>query len=288
MEKIKDGWFIETGTLWPGQGLALQVEEVLFHGKSDFQDVLFFKSKTYGTVFVLDGAVQVTERDQFSYAEMISHLPLFAHPNPKKVLVIGAGDGAVLSEVIKHKSVELAEICEIDKMCIDKSKIYYPQWAHVWTHPKVKINIEDGFVFLKNHENEYDVIIVDSSDPIGPAQSLFEKPFYELMHKALKEGGVICTQSENQWLHLEMIKNLHKLSKEVYKSVKYAFTTIPTYPSGQIGFMICSKAENELNKPKRTVAQALHEDQIHSLRYYNEQIHSAAFVLPTFAAKELN
>jgi spermidine synthase len=112
--------------------MGIQVEEQIFHGKSDYQDVMFFKSKNYGTVFVLDGSIQVTERDQFSYAEMIAHLPIFAHPNPKKVLVIGGGDGAVLAEVVKHKSVEVAEICEIDKMCIEKSTIYYPQWAHIW------------------------------------------------------------------------------------------------------------------------------------------------------------
>ena len=118
--------------------MGIEVEEKLFEGKSEYQDVLFFKSKNHGTVFVLDGNIQVTERDQFSYAEMIAHLPLFAHPNPKKVLVIGGGDGAALSEVVKHKSVEAAEICEIDKMCIEKSTIYFPQWAGVWTHPKVK------------------------------------------------------------------------------------------------------------------------------------------------------
>jgi len=288
MEKIKDGWFYETGTLWPGQAMGFQVEETIFHGKSDYQDVLFFKSKSYGTVFALDGSIQVTERDQFSYAEMIAHLPIFAHPNPKKVLVIGGGDGAVLSEIVKHKSVEVAEICEIDKMCIEKSTIYYPQWAHIWTHPKVKVNVADGFVFLKEHENEYDVIIVDSSDPIGPAQSLFENPFYELMYRALREGGIISTQSECIWLHLDLISNLYNLSKKIYKSVDYAYTTIPSYPSGQIGFMICSKSENQLNQPKRTVEESIQEDQVDTLRYYNENIHRAAFVLPTFAAKALS
>jgi len=288
MEKIKDGWFSETGILWPGQAMNIQVDEVLFHGKSDYQDILFFKSKTYGTVFVLDGSIQVTERDQHAYAEMIAHLPIFAHPNPKKVLVIGGGDGAVLSEVVKHKSVEVAEICEIDRMCIEKSKIYYPQWANIWTHPKVKVNVADGFVFLKEHENEYDVIIVDSSDPIGPAQSLFENPFYELMYRALREGGVISTQSECVWLHLDLISNLYNLSKKIYKSVDYAYTTIPTYPSGQIGFMLCSKGENKLSKAKRTVEEAIVEDQVDTLRYYNVDIHGASFVLPTFALKALN
>eukprot|EP01091_Cochliopodium_minus_P021135 TRINITY_DN954_c0_g1_i1.p1 TRINITY_DN954_c0_g1~~TRINITY_DN954_c0_g1_i1.p1 ORF type:complete len:300 (+),score=95.39 TRINITY_DN954_c0_g1_i1:255-1154(+) len=287
LEKIKDGWFYETGTLWPGQAMGIEVDEVLFHGKSDYQDILFFKSKTYGTVFVLDGSIQVSERDQHAYAEMIAHLPIFAHPNPKKVLVIGGGDGAVLSEVVKHKSVEVAEICEIDKMCIEKSKIYYPQWANIWTHPKVKVNIADGFKFLAEHENEYDVIIVDSSDPIGPAQSLFENPFYELMFKSLREGGVISTQSECVWLHLDMIANLYKMSKEIYKSVDYAYTTIPTYPSGQIGFMLCSKGDNVLKKAKRTVKESITEDKIDSILYYNEDIHTASFILPTFALKKL-
>jgi len=141
--------------------------------------------------------------------------------------------------------------------------------------------------FLKEHENEYDVIIVDSSDPIGPAKSLFENPFYELMYRSLREGGVISTQSECVWLHLELISNLYKLSKEIYKSVDYAYTTIPTYPSGQIGFMLCSKGDNKLNKAKRSLVDAIHEDKRDSLLYYNEDIHTASFVLPTFALKKL-
>ena len=256
-------WFIESDEFYlgekaefPREGMCIQIEKILFHEKSEFQDILFFKSKSYGMVFVLDGAIQVTERDQFAYAEMISHIPLFAHSNPKKALVIGGGDGAVLCEIIKHKSIEVVEICEIDKMCIEKSKIFFPQWSYIWEHPKVKVNIADGAIFLQNHVDEYDVIIVDSSDPIGPAKSLFERPFYELMYKALKNDGIICTQSESIWIHLEIIKNLYDLSSKIYKTVNYAYTTIPSYSSGQLGFIVCCKETNQLTKPKRTVEEA--------------------------------
>lgn len=226
--------------------MSLKVEEVLDHHRSLFQDVLVFKSSNHGTVLVLDGVIQVTERDEFSYQEMIAHLPLYAHPNPKKVLVIGGGDGGVLREVARHPSVEEIVICEIDKDVIDVSKKYLPTLAKGYDDPRVKVHVMDGAKFMDENKDAFDVIITDSSDPVGPASVLFETPFYNAMHGSLREGGIVCTQGECMWLHLNLIKPLVKSIKQRFTSVEYAYTTIPTYPSGQIGFIIATKGENVL------------------------------------------
>ncbi|UNI15797.1 Spermidine synthase [Purpureocillium takamizusanense] len=191
---IKDGWFREISDMWPGQAMTLKVDKVLHHEKSKYQDVLVFKSTDYGTVLVLDNVIQCTERDEFSYQEMIAHLALNSHPNPKKVLVIGGGDGGVLREVVKHDCVEEATLCDIDEAVIRLSKQYLPNMAEGLTHPKSTVHIGDGFKFLDDYKNSFDVIITDSSDPEGPAESLFKKPYFQLLHDALREGGVISTQ----------------------------------------------------------------------------------------------
>ncbi|KAI9803061.1 MAG: putrescine aminopropyltransferase [Piccolia ochrophora] len=279
---IQDGWFREISDMWPGQAMTLKVNQILHHEKSKYQDVLVFESSDYGTVLVLDNVIQCTERDEFAYQEMITHLAMNSHPNPKKVLVIGGGDGGVLREVVKHDTVEEAILCDIDEAVIRVSKKYLPGMAVGFQHPAVKTHIGDGFQFLADKKNEFDVIITDSSDPEGPAETLFEKPYFELLHGALRDGGVITTQgSENQWLHLSLITALNKTCRSVFPTVNYAYTTIPTYPSGQIGFMVCSKdGERDVTKPVRSWGD---EEEERLCRYYNRRVHEAAFVLPTFA-----
>lgn len=191
---IQDGWFREISPMWPGQAMTLKVNQIVHHEKSKYQDVLIFESSDYGMVLVLDNVIQCTERDEFSYQEMIAHLGMFVHPNPKKVLVIGGGDGGVLREVVKHESVEEAVLCDIDEAVIRLSKKYLPGMSVGFQHPNVKVHIGDGFKFLEDYKDTFDVIITDSSDPEGPAESLFQKPYFELLHGALREGGVITTQ----------------------------------------------------------------------------------------------
>ncbi|KAJ5082411.1 spermidine synthase [Penicillium argentinense] len=284
---IQDGWFSEKSSMWPGQAMSLKVNQVLHHETSKYQDVLVFESSDYGTVLVLDNVIQCTERDEFSYQEMITHLAMNSHPNPKKVLVIGGGDGGVLREVVKHESVEEAILCDIDEAVIRLSKKYLPGMSIGFQHPNATTHVGDGFEFLKSHKNEFDVIITDSSDPEGPAESLFQKPYFELLNDALRDGGVITTQgSENQWLHLSLIADLKKSCKEVFPVAEYAYTTIPTYPSGQIGFMVCCKdANRNVKEPVRSWSR---EEEERLCRYYNQDIHRASFVLPNFARKALS
>ncbi|CAO1621531.1 unnamed protein product [Parajaminaea phylloscopi] len=278
---VRDGWFTEVNPQWPGQGMALQVSRILHHERSKFQDVLVFQSTTYGNVLVLDGAIQATERDEFSYQEMIAHLPLASHPDPKRVLVIGGGDGGVLREVVKHPSVEEVILCDIDEAVPRVSAKYLPKMASGLTHPKTKVIIGDGFAFLKQAENKaaFDVIITDSSDPIGPAEALFQPPFFKLLKEALKPGGHISTQGESIWCHLEFIQQIRKSVNELFPVAEYAFTTIPTYPSGQIGFIVASlDANDNLRKPLREVPDC---------RYWSPQVHTSAFSLPEFARRAI-
>ncbi|KAK4402812.1 Spermidine synthase [Sesamum angolense] len=287
------GWFSEISPMWPGEAHSLKVEKILFQGKSDYQNVIVFQSSTYGKVLVLDGVIQLTERDECAYQEMITHLPLCSISNPKKVLVIGGGDGGVLREVARHASVEKIDICEIDKMVVDVAKEYFPSVAVGFEDPRVTLHIGDGVAFLKAvPEGTYDAVIVDSSDPIGPAQELFEKPFFQSVAKALRPGGVVCTQAESIWLHMHIIEDIVANCRQIFKgSVNYAWTTVPTYPSGVIGFMLCSTEGPpvDFKKPINPIdADDSHVKTKGPLKFYNSEIHSAAFCLPSFARKVID
>lgn len=281
---LENGWFREESDLWGGQSLSLRVEEVLYVGKTMFQDVLVFKSTDYGNVLVLDGVIQATERDEFAYQEMICHLPLMSHPNPKRVLVVGGGDGGCLREVVKHTGVQSIEMVEIDQTVVDLAKKYLPNMACAFDNPRVTLHIADGFEFLANNKSKYDVIISDTSDPEGPAEKLFEESYFQLLSDALAPGGIVAMQaSENVWLKLDVLKGLQERCRKVFPTVNYAAVCVPTYTSGQLGLMICAKdATTDLQAPaqQRQVPE--------EVRYYNEAIHRASFVLPTFAKKYIN
>mmetsp|Transcript_26213 Transcript_26213/g.36938 ORF Transcript_26213/g.36938 Transcript_26213/m.36938 type:complete len:299 (-) Transcript_26213:31-927(-) len=283
MDLIVDGWFHERGVLWPGQAMSLQVKNVLYHGRSDYQDVLVFESTNHGNVLVLDGVIQVTEKDEFAYQEMIAHIPLYAHPNPKKVLVIGGGDGGVLREIARHPDVEEIVICELDKDVIEYSKKYLPSLACGYDDPRVTVHVMDGAKFMDANQDSFDVIITDSSDPVGPASVLFETPFYKAMHGCLRDGGIVCTQGECMWLHVDLIRPLVNSISTIYTDVGYAYTTIPTYPSGQIGFILAAKGRGACSKPSRTPSADVQK----ALRYYTPELHEASFVLPAFAKRAI-
>lgn len=279
-------WFAELSEMWPGQAFTIRVNKVLYHEKSKYQDVLVFESAEYGNVLVLDGVIQCTDRDEFAYQEMITHLPICCRETrAKRVLVIGGGDGGVLREITRHDAIDIIEICELDEMVPQVSKDFFPKMAAGFDDPRVQCHFQDGFEFLESVQpGTYDAIIVDSSDPVGPAASLFQKPFFDLVHRALSDTGVVCTQAESIWLHMDIIQELHALCSEVFGpkgAVSYAYCTIPTYPSGQIGFMLSSKTKVAFDEPKQDPPQP------DRLRYYSSDIHRASFVLPQFAKKAM-
>ncbi|KAE8710681.1 Spermidine synthase 1 [Hibiscus syriacus] len=215
-----------------GQAHFLKVEKVLFEGKSKYQRIMVFQSSGYGKVFVLDGALQLTEKDEFSYQEMMTHLPLCSIPAPNKVLLIGGGDGGILREISRHNSVDQMDICEIDTMLIDVYKEFFPDIAVGYDDPRVTLHVQDGTAFLKSVPNAtYDAIIVDAFDPIRPEHELFGSPFFKLTAKALRPGGVMCIQAESLWYQPLNIDKLVSSFRHIFLgSISYAWTAVPTYP----------------------------------------------------------
>ncbi|CAN1751219.1 Spermine synthase [Linum perenne] len=251
------------------------------------------QSTSYGKVLVLDGIVQLTEKDECAYQEMIAHLPLCSIPSPKAVLVVGGGDGGVLREISRHSSVETIDICEIDRMVIDVSKKFFPELAVGFEDPRVHLHVGDAVEFLQQApRGKYDAIIVDSSDPVGPAQELVEKPFFETIATALRPGGVLCNMAESMWLHTHLIEDMISICRDTFKgSVHYAWASVPTYPSGVIGFVLCSTKGpavdflNPVNPIEELEGAGKHKRE---LRFYNSEMHRAAFALPNFLKREVS
>lgn len=291
-----DGWFTETATMWPGQKFSLALEDsssmtnsVLFHEQSEYQEILVFQSAQYGKVFAIDGILQLTERDAFTFHEMMSHLPLFSHWNPERVLIVGGGDGIVLQEVCRHKEVKKVTLVEIDPLVIHASKeclqLVPPE---LYEDPRVEIIHADAAEYLQDpaNHNRFDVILADTLDPLGPAESLFEPEFYEDMHAALRPNGIVCTQGENMWIHFDLIRDLVACCKDIFGHAEYATTSVPSYPCGQIGFIVARKGQDNrsCNRPVRRPTPSFQSQ----LKWYSPQMHRAAFVLPHYIHQELN
>jgi len=236
---------------------------------------------------LLDNIIQLTEKDECAYQEMIAHLPLFSHPNPKDVLIVGGGDGGVVREVCKHPEVKRIVCCELDQMVVDVCKKFFPSLSCSWGDKRVKLLCGDATKYLESVKDEFDVIICDSSDPIAnsPAQALFESAFYRSMNTALHQGGRIATQAESIWCDLDLIKGLFQKTYSIFSSVEYATTQIPTYTCGQIGFLLCCKTDSKTpdtcKKPIRKVPRDM------ELKYYHEGLHEASFALPLFVIRAI-
>ncbi|CRH00161.1 spermidine synthase, putative [Plasmodium relictum] len=276
-------WFSEYSLMWPGQAFSLEIKKIIYQTKSKFQNVLVFESKTFGNVLVLDGVIQLTEKDEFSYHEMMTHIPMTVHESAKNILVVGGGDGGIIRELCKYECVENIDICEIDEKVIEVSKKYFKNISCGFSDKRVHIFIEDASIFLDDITNTYDVIIIDSSDPIGPAETLFNQKFYEKVYNALKPNGVCIAQCESIWIHVGTIKRMISFTKKIFKKVEYANISIPTYPCGCIGLLCCSKTDNGLSKPIKKLDSKEFED----LKYYSYENHIASFKLPTFVLKEI-
>ncbi|EMS48760.1 Spermine synthase [Triticum urartu] len=204
------------------------------------------QSSTYGNVLVLDGIVQLTDKDECAYQEMVTHLALCSIPSPKNVLVVGGGDGGVLREIAKHDSVESIDICEIDQLVIDVCKDFFPRLYVGYKDPRVKLHVGDAVEFLRNSpEGKYDAIIVDSSDPIGPAQELVEKPFFQTIARALKPGGVLSNLAESMWLHTHLIQDMLSICREIHKA---AFI-LPTFVKRELEAYNSSTEKERPEKP---------------------------------------
>ena len=264
-------------------GLRIKVEKVLYSGKSDFQTVDVVETKGHGKMLLNDGLIMVTERDEFAYHDMITHVPLFVHPCPKNVLVIGGGDGGTAREVIRHNSVEKCTMVEIDAMVVDACRQHIPQTAGALTSKKIDLIIGDGVKFVKETQQKFDVIIVDSTDPIGPAQPLFGEEFYQDVHNCLSDDGIVVSQGESSWYAMDIQKSLLSVLNNVFEnSFLYSFSNL-TYPGGLWSFTFATKKYHPIHDfhPERVTSANLDFD------YYNEALHTAAFALPTFVKRGL-
>ena len=231
---------------------------------------------------VLDGIIQLTNFDEFAYHEMMAHLPMFAHENPRRALVIGGGDGGVLRELGRHPELESIDICEIDAEVIEVAREFLPELACGFDDPRVRIHIADGSEFVRDYPGYYDVIVVDSTDPGGPGTPLFGEAFYRDMKRALRPGGVIATQAESPYLLPDIVARLHGVCRRIFRSAGYASILVPTYPTGTIGACVASDRES-VSEPARPVPPEMAE----KLRYYTEDVHRAAFANPAFVKKLL-
>jgi spermidine synthase len=268
-------WFEEQLEVKEGRALKIKVKKLLESHRSQFQKIDIYDTVPYGKMLVHDDVIMLTEFDEAHYHEMIVHVALNVYPDPQRVLVIGGGDGGALREVLKHKEVRTAHLCEIDGEVIRLCKKHFPNLSCSFQDSRVEVFCEDGAEFVKKRENDYNIIIVDSSDPIGPAEVLFQENFYRNMSNALTDDGIVVTQSESFLYHKSIIRNVASFCRKIFPRYYYYYTLVPTYPSGLIGFSFCSKRYDPIADFKPEEVDALHD-----LKYYNKDIHKAAFVLP--------
>ncbi len=271
-------WFQDSIEFVPGCTLNVKIRDFLCRTRSRFQEIWVAETEGLGRILVIDGITMLTEFDEFAYHEMISHVPLLVHPRPSRVLVIGGGDGGVVREVLKHPEVDSVHLCEIDEEVVNVCREYLPSQASSLDDPRVSIFYEDGAKFVDVHPGSYEVIIVDSTDPFGPGQVLFQKTFYLNVKKALSPEGIAVTQCESVYLHQRVIEGVYSFAKKIYPKLGYYFTVVPTYPSGLIGFYFCSLGRDPIMDIDEKRAKALK-----GLKYYTHEIHRAAFSLPRFA-----
>ena len=280
MEDLWDMWFSELHK--KSGGLTLKIKKILFSGQSDFQQVDVFDTQLFGKVLVLYGSIMITEKDEFVYHEMISHVPLCVHPAPKKVLIIGGGDGGTVREVVKHPKVEKVTLIEIDKMVVDVCKEYFPEVSCEFSNPKVEVLYDDGARFMAESKKKFDLVIVDSSDPVGPAEVLFQRAFYQNIYDRLEKDGIFIAQTESPFFNQETIKKVYRNLRAIFPIAEMYTGYVPTYPSGLWSFSFSSKRYH----PLKDLNRKYFADLKINTKYYNSDVHEAAFKLPNFA-KEL-
>ena len=268
--------------LYDGYAQSFTVSELLFEVKTEHQHLEIFETPFLGRVMLLDKVVPTTEKDEFIYHESMVHVPLFAHPAPKRVLIIGGGDGGILREVLRHKNVEHVTQVEIDGSVIDMCKEYFPRHSNgAFDDPRATIAIADGKEFVANCQDKYDVIISDSTDPIGPGEVLFTSDFYADEKTCLNEGGIMVAQNGVPFMQGQEITNTFQRLSKLYTDNSFYVAPVPTYTGG---FMTLAWATDDASLRKQSVEQiqARYDAAGFSTRYYNPEIHVAAFALPNY------
>ena len=275
-------WFSEPHT--KNVKLSIKIERQVYSEQSKYQRIDIFDTVEFGRILVLDGFLILTEKDEFIYHEMITHVPMCVNPNIKNVLVIGAGDGGTIRELTRYSTIEKIDMVEIDEMVVSACKSYLQQTAGSLDDPRVQITYTDGLKFVRTQHDKYDLIIVDSTDPFGPGEGLFTREFYGNCFKALKEDGILINQHESPF-YSDDAKSMQRAHKNI--SASFPISTVyqfhlPTYPSGHWFFGFASKKYKPLTDmhPKEWEAFQI------PTRYYNTDLHKGAFYIPNYV-KEL-
>lgn len=276
---------------WRGRtGLTFGVDRVLFDEESEYQRVQVIQTDSCGRLLTLDGLVMLTEWDEFVYHEMISHPPLCVLPHPKRVLVVGGGDGGTVREVLRHRAVEHVDLVEIDGMVLDVARRFFPAVAAEFDNERLSIHVRDGVKFVEQAQDDtYDLIIIDSTDPVDFAEALFGEAFYRDCARILRGEGVLVTQSESPFdpLYQETISRVHAELSSILENVRLYLAHIPTYPMGLWSFNAASRGidlvdDFDLDRARERIVSFAGD-----LRYYTPELHQAAFALPAFVRRGL-
>ena len=273
-----DLWFTEKHT--DDVNFTIKVKKQLYSGKSYYQQIDVFDTYEFGRVLVLDGFIMLTEKDEYIYHEMVTAVPMAVNPDIKNVLVIGAGDGGTIRELTRYETVEKIDMVEIDEQVVKVCREFLPQTACKFDDPRVNLFFEDGLKYVRRKENEYDLIIVDSTDPFGPGEGLFTKEFYGNCFKALKEDGILINQHESPFYPEDAAacQRAHKNIVETFPLAKVYQAHIPTYPSGHWLFGFASKKYHplkDLNETRWNMRSL-------TCRYYTTTLHKGAFYIPAY------
>jgi len=284
MPKPANIWFVDTVE---GVGMCLKVRRRLFAKQSQYQCVEVIESEQFGRVLLIDSMVMSSEWDEANYHEMIVHPAMFVHPAPRRVLIVGGGDGGTLREVVRHEDrVERVDMVEIDETVIEATKACLPTLATAFDHPKANIIIADAIQWSKTAPaGQYDVILVDGADPVGPAEGLFQAPFLQQLHRLLKEDGILVMQTESPAFLRDHIRRVFRVYKELFgsQSVWMYLTVVPSYPCGWWAFAFCSKKFHPLRDFDESAAAAVDWP----LKYYCPEAHHAAFFVPRAVRQEI-
>lgn len=266
-----DLWLTEYQT--PSLGFSCKIKETLIVEQTPFQYLSVVDTEQFGKMLLLDGMVMTTDKDEFVYHEMITQIALNSHPDPKQVLIIGGGDGGALREAVEHPAVEKATLVEIDSRVVENSKRFFPELSCSFASPKTEVIIDDGIKYINEQLNRFDIVLIDSTEPVGPAVQLFMPEFYQAVYKALKPDGMMVAQSESPFFNADVIKMVFTGISSAFPTTKLYLANVPTYPSGLWSFTAGSKKydpEQVVSSPKSTK------------KYYTADVHQAAFKLPAF------
>lgn len=272
--------FVET--LYDAYGQEFRIDETLYEVKTDHQHLIIFHNAAFGRVLVLDGVVQTTEKDEFIYHEMLTHVPVLAHGSVKRVLIIGGGDGGMLREVTRHHHIEAVTQVEIDQQVIDMCRTYLPNHSKgAFDDPRVTIVIDDGLRFVQNTVEQFELIICDSTDPIGPGEALFKEDFYAQCKRCMTPGGILVTQNGVPFMQLDEARTTARRLRRVFDDWYFYTAAVPTYVGGMMAFAwACDNPA--LRRTDIQTLQSRYDAGGIQTRYYTPDIHRAAFALPRY------